>query len=549
MASRPIASPSAAPDAAHFPARWACPCCQGPLERLGEDQFRCPADGRTFAREDGIWRFLPAERAAYYARFIQEYETVRTAEGRGSADPAYYRALPFADLTGRFAADWRIRAASYRSLEQRVLAPLEARSGPLTVLDLGAGNGWLAYRLAQRGHRVAAVDLSDSPTDGLGAHVHYDAPITPVQAEFDRLPFAAAQVDLVIFNGSLHYAADLLTTLREALRVLTLDGTLVILDSPVYRDPASGEAMVREREADFTRRFGFPSNAVPMAQYLTVRRLDDLAAATGLRWRQYRPRYGLAWALRPWRARLRRRREPAAFLVIAGSRGQPPPEQPLIRRTYRRVLGLALPLKRRRLARPVLERIDEHAILVLPGVFNPKVLRSGEFLARTLDQDLIPPGSAVLDLGTGSGIGAVAAARWAGRVVAVDINPEAIRCARINALLNRVEDRVDVRLGDLFAPVAGERFDAVLFNPPYYRGTPRDLQDHAWRSPDVVVRFARGLRDHLAPGGTALVILSTDGEADAFLAAFRAERFTPEIVARRDLLNEVLTIYRLRSEA
>ena len=62
-------------------------------------------------------------------------------------------------------------------------------------------------------------------------------------------------------------------------------------------------------------------------------------------------------------------------------------------------------------------------------------------------------------MGTGSGVGAVFAAQWARRVVAVDINPAAVRCARINALLNHVEDRVDVVEGDLFEPIGGQRFD------------------------------------------------------------------------------------------
>jgi release factor glutamine methyltransferase len=186
--------------------------------------------------------------------------------------------------------------------------------------------------------------------------------------------------------------------------------------------------------------------------------------------------------------------------------------------------------------------------VVLPQVFNPRLLRSGEFFAGKLDAELVKPGSRVLDLGTGSGICAIAAARWSPEVVAVDINPEAVRCARFNSLLNRVEDRVDVRQGDLFAPVTGERFDLVLFNPPYYRGTPRNLIDHAWRSTDVVSRFAAELGSHIKPQGSALVILSTDGEADQFLSTFEACGFRVEPIARRDLINEIFTIYRLTDE-
>ncbi|MGH2542848.1 MAG: HemK2/MTQ2 family protein methyltransferase, partial [Ardenticatenaceae bacterium] len=148
-------------------------------------------------------------------------------------------------------------------------------------------------------------------------------------------------------------------------------------------------------------------------------------------------------------------------------------------------------------------------------------------------------------MGAGAGIGALFAAQWAGRVVAVDINPEAVRCARINVMLNRVEERVEVRQGDLFAPVSDERFDVVLFNPPYFRGAPRDALDQAWRADDVIERFTEGLHDHLAPRGYALVVLSSDGEAPAFLRAFRSHGFDPEVVAERDARNEILTVYRL----
>jgi HemK-related putative methylase len=195
--------------------------------------------------------------------------------------------------------------------------------------------------------------------------------------------------------------------------------------------------------------------------------------------------------------------------------------------------------------RLVLERVAGYPILVLPAVFNPRLLHSGEFLARCLDDRLIPPGAAVLDLGTGTGIGAIASARWAQRVVAVDINPAAVRCARINALLNRCDDRVEVRQGDLFAPVADERFAVVLFNPPFYRGVPRDALDRAWRATDVVERFAAELAGHLSTAGYALVVLSTVGDTPAFLAAFRRHGLIVTREATRDLMNESLMLLRL----
>jgi release factor glutamine methyltransferase len=187
---------------------------------------------------------------------------------------------------------------------------------------------------------------------------------------------------------------------------------------------------------------------------------------------------------------------------------------------------------------------------VLPEVFNPVLFRSGPFLAQAVAR-LAPAagtGRRALDMGTGSGVGAVFAARAGYDVVAVDINPEAVRCARINALLSHLEEQVEVREGDLFGPVAGERFDLVLFNPPYFRGMPKDRLDHAWRGVDVLERFAAGLPDALTAGGRALVVLSTDGDAAGLLCALERNGLRHRAAARRDLGNEVLTLYEVRDD-
>jgi release factor glutamine methyltransferase len=192
-----------------------------------------------------------------------------------------------------------------------------------------------------------------------------------------------------------------------------------------------------------------------------------------------------------------------------------------------------------------LERVHGMPFVVTPSVFNPKVPRTGEFLASQIDSRLVPRDCEVLDMGTGSGICAVFAARHARRVVAVDINAAAVRCAGINALLNGVEHKIDLRHGDLFAPVPDERFDLILFNPPFVQGPPRDDRDRAWRSNDVAERFAAGLAAHLKPAGSALVLLSTFGDGYVFLEEFRKHDFEVSVLAERRFVNERLTIFRL----
>ncbi|RMH20428.1 MAG: class I SAM-dependent methyltransferase, partial [Acidobacteria bacterium] len=288
---------------------FACPACGTALTAPAEDLRRCPQDGRHFPRQGGIWRFLTPAQNEASAPFLAHYRAVRRAEGWGGETASYYRALPSVPPDDPHAAIWRVRAVSYRALVRRAVAPREG-GGALRVLDLGAGNGWLAHRLARRGHTVAAVDLDDDRRDGLGAWVHYGTPppFAAVQASFDRLPWVGGGFDLVIYNGALHYARDYRTTLAEALRVLAPDGELAIVDTPFYRRRASGEAMVRERSADFRARFGDPGAA--NEAFLTRERLAELGRELGLDWRLWRPFYGWRWHLRPLKNRLLGYREP-----------------------------------------------------------------------------------------------------------------------------------------------------------------------------------------------------------------------------------------------
>jgi HemK-related putative methylase len=215
-----------------------------------------------------------------------------------------------------------------------------------------------------------------------------------------------------------------------------------------------------------------------------------------------------------------------------------------------RLLGKAMALSYRLMGKDRyddfrLERVYGMPFVVTPSVFNPKVPRTGEFLASQIDSRLVRRDWEVLDMGTGSGVCAMFAARHARRVVAVDINAAAVRCAGINALLNHLEHRIDVRHGDLFAPVSEELFDLILFNPPFVQGAPQNDRDRAWRSNDVAERFAADLGAHLKPGGFALVLLSTFGDGHIYLEEFRKQDFEISVLAERRFVNERLTIFRL----
>ena len=244
----------------------------------------CVDHGVVFHKRDNIWRCLSHKRERQLARFIHEYETVRFAEGRGSNEASWYRMLPETRQDELFSKDWWIRARSYSELIKQIIAPLEDREQrALTILDMGAGNGWLSNRLAKREHSLIAVDMLINTRDGLGANQHYLTEFTCVQAEFDAVPLSDNQVDIVIFNGSLHYSVDYNFTLCEALRLLKPDGTIVIMDSPIYHDGQSGDQMAQERAAAFEQAYGTRSDSITSEHYLTYARLNELGEILNLK--------------------------------------------------------------------------------------------------------------------------------------------------------------------------------------------------------------------------------------------------------------------------
>ncbi len=301
-----------------------CPVCThviGLLDPAEDSAHACGLCSFQLRNHAGIWRALVPQREGYFRQFMHEYQHVRAREGRGSSSPDYYLSLPYADLTGRNAWQWSIRAISFRYLLRNILSGIESRvARPLDILDIGAGNGWLSYRLAQLGHLPVAVDLLDNDADGLGAARHYYGSLgwlfPRFQAEMDRLPFADAQFDVAIFNAALHYSEDYCATLREAVRCLRPGGHLLIIDSPFYRSEESGYRMVDERKRQFTRAFGFASDSIDSREFLTAAALAEVSASLGLRWKVRKPWYGVKWALRPVKARVLRRREPSNFYLF-----------------------------------------------------------------------------------------------------------------------------------------------------------------------------------------------------------------------------------------
>ena len=118
-------------------------------------------------------------------------------------------------------------------------------------------------------------------------------------------------------------------------------------------------------------------------------------------------------------------------------------------------------------------------------------------------------GARVLDVGTGSGVQALLAARYASHVVATDINPRALAFTELNAALNNLAN-VEVRLGSLFEAVGGERFDLITCNPPYVVSPENRwaYRDSGLHGDELSRRVLLSAADHVAEGGYVTMLAS-----------------------------------------
>lgn len=149
----------------------------------------------------------------------------------------------------------------------------------------------------------------------------------------------------------------------------------------------------------------------------------------------------------------------------------------------------------------------------------------------------------VLDMGTGSGVNAILAASKSKDVLGVDINPNSIECARLNAQTNNVADRIIFQQSDGFKAVDG-KFDLIVIDPPFRWFAPRDIYEVG--TTDENYNFLNGffsdVRNYLLDDGRILLCFGSSGDIDYLNKLIDVSGFKKEIIAKRDLLKEGINV-------
>jgi release factor glutamine methyltransferase len=173
-----------------------------------------------------------------------------------------------------------------------------------------------------------------------------------------------------------------------------------------------------------------------------------------------------------------------------------------------------------------------------------------DYLAQSVKETDI-----VLDMGTGCGMLAIIAAKKALKVVATDLNPHAVECARLNIKTNNVSRKVDVRLGNLFELIPKtEKFDLIVFNAPYLPSEPDEKKTWAGRAwaggptgRQIIDKFIDEAPQYLKENGRILLAQSTLAKVEKTITKFSRAGFEASVVAEKKFPFETIVIVQAKA--
>lgn len=229
---------------------YACPSCRGRLEVQGESDevevkaglLLCKPQGLTFPIVKGIPQLILPNRKQRVEQLVKDIQRIREIQGLAINDWTYYLHLPYPEkdysqygmmvnpsTAAPLYRHWIARAHTFEKLYSLVRFEDGA-----TLLDIGAGSGWLSNRLSHRFDTIA-MDIDTGPHGLLAcqAYLSQGKFIERCQGELANIPLADNIMDIVIMNAAADYE-DLSLITPEIKRVLKPHGVWYIVDSPIF---------------------------------------------------------------------------------------------------------------------------------------------------------------------------------------------------------------------------------------------------------------------------------------------------------------------------
>ncbi len=201
------------------------------------------------------------------------------------------------------------------------------------------------------------------------------------------------------------------------------------------------------------------------------------------------------------------------------------------------------------MSRPTRYRYQGTPIIVLPGVFHPRFFFSTKLLLKLLKKENLQNKS-FLELGAGSGLISVVAAKSGARVTASDISSLSVENVKQNQQLNGLQFRVIQ--SDLFEKIPAGPFDVIVINPPYYKKNPVSEPEHAWycgENSEYFVKLFSSLGKFMHAGTNTLMVLSDVCDISLIRDIAGQNLLAFELLSTHHMILEKNYIFRIRTAA
>ncbi|NOT49897.1 MAG: methyltransferase [Chitinophagaceae bacterium] len=210
----------------------------------------------------------------------------------------------------------------------------------------------------------------------------------------------------------------------------------------------------------------------------------------------------------------------------------------IVARTYRPMLVKYLSKTRR-------YNYKDIELEIPPEVFHPGFFSSTQLLLRYIDTFPLQ-GKTFLELGAGSGLIAIHAAKKNAVVTASDINPVAIEYLRKNSSRNKV--KIEMIQSDLFKNILPTKFDTIAINPPYYKKQPQSLLDHAWycgENGEYFTKLFEQLTEYVHESSAVIMVLCDGCDIAMIEKAAATNGFNFQLMQTKQYLLEKNFIYKI----
>lgn len=213
----------------------------------------------------------------------------------------------------------------------------------------------------------------------------------------------------------------------------------------------------------------------------------------------------------------------------------------IVARTYKPILEKYLSKTRR-------YRYKDISLSISPEVFHPGFFFSTQLLLHYINK-LPLKGKDFLELGCGSGLISIAAAKKGAKVTASDINPVALELLKKNSNQNKVD--MEILLSDLFNHIPKQQFDIIAINPPYYKKKPLTPKDHAWfcgENGEYFSSLFNSITAYMNPGTEILMVLIEDCDMEMIKGFAEKNGFVLHLVYTRKNILEKNFIFKIEKK-